>query len=101
MTDGVFEQTENGVTFNVHLVPGAKKEGFLGIIDGPDGSKQVKVAICARPVEGQANEALIKFLAARFRIARSNAIIVSGMRSRNKKILLRGYRVCNVPPEAY
>jgi uncharacterized protein len=44
----------------------------------------------APPIEGRANEALIKFLAELFNISKSSVELISGELSRSKVFLLRG-----------
>ncbi|MDR0695348.1 MAG: DUF167 domain-containing protein [Holosporales bacterium] len=96
MANEVFEQTEDGVTFDIYIVPGAKKDAFMGLVDGLK-CKQLKIAVCARPIEGQANEALIRFLSEQLKTAKSNIVIISGIRSRNKKVLIRNHRIADMP----
>lgn len=68
----------------VDVKPGSKREGVLKI----DGAHFV-VRLRARPIEGKANDALIRALAGHFQISPSRITIVSGMRSKNKVIELR------------
>ena len=46
--------------------------------------------LAAPPVEGAANEALIEFLAARLRLPRRALTLVSGDRSRLKRVAIAG-----------
>lgn len=46
----------------------------------------MKIRIRSSPVDGAANEALIKFLAAQFGVTRSRVRLVSGHRNRNKVV---------------
>ncbi len=65
---------------------GAPKDGFLGTEQ--DGT--IKVAINAKPVDGKANEALIRFLARAFDLPSGEVRITSGARSKIKVIELPG-----------
>jgi uncharacterized protein YggU (UPF0235/DUF167 family) len=69
------------VRINIRVVAGASlnKEEMM-----PDGS--LKVWLRQRPHDGQANEALIEFLAERFDAARSRIRIIKGATSRNKVV---------------
>lgn len=58
------------------------------IIKQDDGSYKVKLT--APPVDGAANEALIKFLSEEFRIPKSNIRIVKGEKGRKKIIQIQG-----------
>ena len=63
------------------MQPGAARTEFAG-----KHGERLKVRLQARAVEGQANEALIEFLAAHFRVPRRNVRILSGLRSRQKRV---------------
>jgi uncharacterized protein (TIGR00251 family) len=52
----------------------------------PDGTYKVKLT--AAPVDGEANEALIKFLSKEFDVAKSNIQILKGERGKRKVIIL-------------
>jgi uncharacterized protein (TIGR00251 family) len=69
----------------VRIQPRASRNG---IEVRPDGS--VKVRLTAPPVDGAANEALVKFLADAFGVGRSQVEIVSGHTARDKRIRIAG-----------
>jgi len=46
----------------------------------------VKLRLKAPPVDGAANEELVRFLAARLRVARTDVTIVAGQGSRRKRV---------------
>ena len=91
----MLRETKDGVTLAVRAQPGAKKTAIAGIY-GEGDSAQLKIAVQAPPVEGRANEALTKFLAATFDLPKSSVEIVSGELSRSKVFLLRGARLADV-----
>ena len=66
---------------DVRVIPRAQKTEFSGERDG-----RMVVRLAAPPVDGAANEALIAFLAAHYQVPRSRVRIVSGERSRNKRV---------------
>lgn len=70
----------------IRVKAGAPKDGFQGTEQ--DGT--IKVAISARPVDGKANEALVRFLAKAFGLPPGEVRITSGARSRMKVIELPG-----------
>ena len=49
-----------------------------------------KIKLAAPPVEGKANKALREFLAKRLGLAKGSVEIISGERSRQKSIQIRG-----------
>ena len=65
----------------LHIQPGAKKTSF----DGQHG-EQLKIRLAAPPVDGKANEALIRFLADALDLRRSAITLVSGQTSRHKRV---------------
>lgn len=66
---------------DLHVQPGASRTEFAG-----KHGERLKVRLQARAVQGQANEALIEFLAAHFRVPRRNVRILSGLKSRQKRV---------------
>jgi uncharacterized protein (TIGR00251 family) len=65
----------------VRVIPRAQKTEFSGERDG-----RMVVRLAAPPVDGAANDALIAFLAEHYHVPRSRVRIVSGERSRNKRV---------------
>ena len=56
----------------------------------------VRVRLLAPPVDGQANEELIRFLAEELGVPRSAVRLVSGANSRSKTIKISGARLGDV-----
>lgn len=75
-----------GMKIKAQIKPGSKKPEGLEILD--DGTYLIHLK--ARPVEGAANTALIKFLAAEFGVKKSQVIIKTGHKSRFKYIEIEG-----------
>lgn len=65
----------------LHVQPGASRTEFAG-----KHGERLKVRLQARAVDGKANDALVEFLAAHFGVPRRNVRIVSGLKSRQKRI---------------
>ncbi len=87
----MFQDRFDGTLIDVRVLPRSSRNVIEGVVDG-----QLKVRLTAAPVDGSANEALIKLLAGHFRIPKSSIVIVSGLRSRHKLVLLRGIDVAAV-----
>jgi uncharacterized protein (TIGR00251 family) len=51
---------------------------------------RIKVRLAARAVDGKANEALIEFLAAHYRVAKRGVRIIAGLKSRQKRVVITG-----------
>jgi uncharacterized protein (TIGR00251 family) len=76
----------DGVRLTVRLHPRASCDRVEGL--DPEGTLRVKVR--AAPVDGAANESLLKLIAGRLRIPRSNVTLRSGAGSRHKVLEVRG-----------
>ncbi len=68
---------------DLHVQPGAARSEFAGA----HGSR-LKVRLAARAVDGRANEALIDFLASHYGVPKRNVRIVSGLKSRQKRVAI-------------
>ena len=77
------------VTLTVRVIPRASRSGIVGEYDGA-----VKVRLSSPPVDGAANEELIKLFAKELGVARSEIEILSGHTSKTKQI-----RITGVPAE--
>lgn len=69
------------ILITIYLQPGAKNSCVMGFHNG-----NIKVKVNAPPIEGKANEALILFLSDFLAIPKSNIAIISGNKSRIKKL---------------
>lgn len=76
---------KNGLHLEVKVQPKASRNQILGEWEGA-----LKVKLTAPPVEGEANQALLVFLAAELRIPRRNITIVKGESSRQKLLNIEG-----------
>ena len=68
-------------TVTLYIQPGAKISRVVGLHDGLP-----KIAIKARPIDGEANEALITFLAELGGVPKRSIEILSGQTSRTKRL---------------
>jgi uncharacterized protein (TIGR00251 family) len=73
------------VQLRVHAQPGAKRTEVAGLH-----GESVKVRLAAPAQEDRANEALVAFMAERFGVPRREVTLVSGARSRDKRLEIRG-----------
>lgn len=78
-------ESNGSVSFQVRVVPRANKSEIVGV----EGDS-LKVRLKAPPVEGKANEALVKFIAERLAVSKSQVEILSGHASRTKVVRVRG-----------
>ncbi len=80
-----FIENEDSITFTIRVVPRASKNEIAGCQDGI-----LRVRISAPPVDGAANEEVVRVLAKAFGVARSSVSILSGNASRTKRIRIVG-----------
>ena len=66
---------------SIHLIPNASRSEIVGWV-----GETLKIRIAAPPVEGKANEALIRFLADKLDLAPSEIEIVGGLSSKQKRV---------------
>lgn len=74
----------------IKLTPGASVERIDGWDVDADGRPVLKVRVRARPLEGEANAALLKLLAKTLGVARSAVSLDRGGQSRLKMIRVEG-----------
>jgi uncharacterized protein (TIGR00251 family) len=77
--------SEAPVTLSIRIQPRASKNEIVTMMSGG-----LKIRLTAPPVDGAANEALVKFLADTLSIPRSHIEIVSGHTSREKIVRITG-----------
>lgn len=77
--------SSNGIKVNLHVAPGASRSEFSGTL-----GNRLKLRLCAKAVDGQANRALCEFLADHFDVPKSSVSIERGIASREKTVLICG-----------
>jgi uncharacterized protein (TIGR00251 family) len=73
------------ITLTLHIQPGAKKTQFAGLH-----GDALKIRLAAPPVDGKANEALIKFIAETLELPKAAISLKSGLTSRRKVVEVTG-----------
>jgi uncharacterized protein (TIGR00251 family) len=77
--------TADSITFAVRVQPRASQSGIAGEMDGA-----LKLRVAAPPVEGAANEELIRWLAKFFDVPRALVTIISGETAKQKIVRVSG-----------
>ncbi|HSF79761.1 MAG TPA: DUF167 domain-containing protein [Anaerolineales bacterium] len=77
---------KTGAAIAVRVIPRASKNEVVEVLD--DGT--VKIRLTSPPVEGKANQTLIKFLSGLLGLPQSKIEIVAGHKGRNKLITILG-----------
>jgi uncharacterized protein len=75
----------DGVMLDVLVAPRASRNRILGVHD-----ERLKIQLTAPPVEGQANDALRRFIAEQLGVARAQVEIVGGAANKRKTVRLTG-----------
>jgi uncharacterized protein (TIGR00251 family) len=79
------QEREGAVIFSLRVQPRASKDELAGELGGA-----LKVRLRAPAVEDRANEALVEFLAGLLKRPKSAVRILSGERSRTKRVEIHG-----------
>ncbi|EOV8988563.1 DUF167 family protein YggU [Cronobacter dublinensis] len=74
-------KTVDGLVLRLYIQPKASRDSIIGLH-----GEELKVAITAPPVDGQANAHLVKYLAKQFRVAKSQVVIEKGELGRHKQV---------------
>jgi len=74
-----------GAEVGVRVIPRAGRDAVAGVRDGA-----LLVRLAAAPVDGAANEALVRVLAETLGVPRRAVTLVSGERSRRKRVRIAG-----------
>jgi uncharacterized protein (TIGR00251 family) len=77
-----------GVRLAVQIAPNAKKTEIVGAVEGV-----LKIKLHAQPIEGKANEALIRYIADMLHIPKSAVNITHGTSGRKKLIEIQSSRL--------
>ena len=80
--DHKFSDGRRGSALPVRVTPRASRDEIVQILS----DQTVKIRLTAPPVEGQANEALIKFLSKVLGVPKSSIEIVAGATGRDKLV---------------
>ena len=68
---------------DLHVQPGASRTEFAGTH-----GERIKLRLAAPAHDGKANAALIEFLAKHYGVPRRNVRITSGLKSRQKRVII-------------
>lgn len=80
-----YSLTEAGLLLQLHIVPNARKTEIVGLH-----GDALKVKVHAPPVDGKANDEIIRFFSAISGVPKAQVQIASGELSKVKKILILG-----------
>ncbi|MFA5928365.1 MAG: DUF167 domain-containing protein [Candidatus Margulisiibacteriota bacterium] len=80
------KEKDGAVILNIRLQPRSSRNQLIGFqADG-----RLKIKLVAPPVDNEANEELVKYLAKTLHIAKQNIEIIKGQTSRDKLLRITG-----------
>ena len=85
MSDWFRVAADGRITLTLHIQPGAKKTEVAG-----QHGEALKIRLAAPPVDGKANEALLRFVAETLGLPKSAVSLKSGQTSRRKVLEISG-----------
>lgn len=91
MTEWFRQSSDGRITLTLHIQPGAKKTEFAGLH-----GDALKIRLAAPPVDGKANEALVRFLAEVLHLPKSAVTLKSGQSSRRKLLEVSGTTIASI-----
>ena len=80
-------QHGDAIRLSVQVLPNAKNTEVVGLLDGA-----LKIRLKAQPIEGQANEELIRFIATQIKVPKKQISVVRGITSRLKIVEIKAQR---------
>jgi hypothetical protein len=80
----------DGVRLRVRLTPRGGRDAVGGVETLSDGTRAVAVRVRAAPVDGEANAALIKVVAAALKVRAADIDLVAGQSARLKTLKIGG-----------
>lgn len=91
MSDWFRPAADGRITLTLHIQPGAKKTEFAGLH-----GDALKIRLAAPPVDGKANDALVKFIAETLGLPRAAVHLKSGQTSRRKVLEVSGADLASI-----
>lgn len=83
--DSPIQDGAEGVFLTIHVQPNAPRSQYVGLH-----GDALKIRIASPPVDGEANEALCRFLSEQLAVPMSQVIIRAGHGARRKRLLVKG-----------
>jgi uncharacterized protein (TIGR00251 family) len=80
-----FTRQTDSLTLTLHVQPGAKNTTIAGLH-----GDALKIRLAAPPIEGRANDALLRFIADRFGVPLRQVELKQGGQSRHKRVVVTG-----------
>lgn len=82
------KENQEGVSFKIRVQPRSSRNKVAGVY-----GDSLKISITSPPVDGEANDNCILFIAKLFDISRSQVTITAGLTNRTKTIKISGINI--------
>ena len=86
----MLSKAKDGVTFRVKLTPKAARNALVRTEQDEAGNTLLRASVTAVPEKGKANASLIKMLAKKLGLPKTNIRLIAGEQSRHKTVLISG-----------
>ena len=86
-----FTVKENKIFVSVSVIPNSSKTQIIGLYNNT-----LKIKLKAKPVDNAANQELVRFLAEKLNVPRSNVQIIKGQNNRKKLVSVAGCSSKNI-----
>lgn len=83
-----YRRDGESLSLTLHVQPGAKRTEIAGLH-----GEALKIRLAAPPIEGRANEALLRFIADTFDVPLRQVELKQGGQSRHKVVMVMGSKV--------
>ena len=83
--DSWWRPYDAGILLRVRAVPNGRRDEIVGVVDGA-----LKVKLSAPPVDGKANDALLRLVVQEFGVRRSQVRVRAGSTARRKTVQISG-----------
>lgn len=83
-----YRRDGDSITLTLHIQPGAKRSEVAGLH-----GDALKIRLAAPPIEGRANEALLRFIADSFGVSLRDVELLRGAQSRHKMVKVTGGKI--------
>ena len=80
-----FSRADDAITLVLHVQPGARRTEVQGLH-----GDALKIRLAAPPIEGRANQELVRFLAEHFKVPLRDVCLIVGETSRRKRFRVSG-----------
>ncbi len=81
----IARDNERGALLTVHVQPGSSRTECVRIH-----GDAIKIRLAARPIDGAANDELIRFIAERCAVPRADVQLCTGATGRRKRLFVKG-----------